>query len=39
MTATGILGDPTGATAGEGAALLDELAGALTGMVHTWRGP
>jgi mycofactocin precursor peptide peptidase len=36
VTPTGILGDPTGATAAEGAALLDELAASLAGMVSGW---
>jgi mycofactocin precursor peptide peptidase len=34
----GVLGDPTGATAAEGAALLDELAADLAGRVATWLG-
>ena len=37
VTATGVLGDPTAATAAAGAALLDELAAALIAMVADWR--
>jgi len=37
VTATGVLGDPTGATAADGDALLDELAAALLDLVGTWR--
>ncbi len=39
VTATGVLGDPTGATAGEGSGLLDELAAQLTAQVGRWREP
>jgi creatinine amidohydrolase len=39
VTETGILGDPTGATAPAGVALLDELTAALVAMVETWRTP
>ena len=37
VTATGVLGDPTGANAMEGVALLDELAAALIRDVEAWR--
>jgi mycofactocin precursor peptide peptidase len=37
VSASGILGDPTTATAADGAALLDELAAALIRHVATWR--
>lgn len=37
VTGTGVLGDPTGATAEDGRALLDRLAGSLIDMVATWR--
>jgi creatinine amidohydrolase len=36
VTATGVLGDPTGATPGEGEALLEELTAALISHVETW---
>ncbi|MGW0085253.1 mycofactocin biosynthesis peptidyl-dipeptidase MftE [Streptomyces sp. NPDC003393] len=36
VTSTGILGDPTGATAAEGLALLDELSAALLRTVESW---
>jgi creatinine amidohydrolase len=36
VAANGVLGDPTGATAGEGAALLDELAAVLAKDVEGW---
>ena len=39
VSPSGILGDPTDATATEGAALLDELAAELIRHVATWRGP
>lgn len=39
VTATGVLGDPTGATGAAGAALLDELSAALVDLVDTWRAP
>ncbi|HEV7652878.1 MAG TPA: mycofactocin biosynthesis peptidyl-dipeptidase MftE [Actinophytocola sp.] len=39
VTPTGVLGDPAGATAAEGAALLDRLAADLAGMVARWRTP
>jgi creatinine amidohydrolase len=37
VSVSGILGDPTGATAAQGVALLDELAAALIGHVAAWR--
>jgi creatinine amidohydrolase len=37
VTATGVLGDPTGANPIEGEALLDELAAALIRDVEAWR--
>lgn len=37
VTETGILGDPTGATADEGRALIEELAAALVRTVASWR--
>jgi creatinine amidohydrolase len=37
VSESGILGDPTGATADEGAALLDRLAAELVGTVARWR--
>jgi len=37
VTATGVLGDPTGANPIEGEALLDELAAAVIHDVQTWR--
>jgi mycofactocin precursor peptide peptidase len=37
VTSTGVLGDPSGATAAEGAALLDRLAADLIAMVAGWR--
>lgn len=37
VSRTGVLGDPTGATAAQGAALLDDLAGQLIGHVTRWR--
>jgi creatinine amidohydrolase/Fe(II)-dependent formamide hydrolase-like protein len=37
VSASGILGDPTGATAADGRALLDELVAALLAHVDTWR--
>jgi mycofactocin precursor peptide peptidase len=37
VTPTGVLGDPAGATAAEGAALLDRLAAQLAEMVARWR--
>ncbi|MGY1672717.1 mycofactocin biosynthesis peptidyl-dipeptidase MftE [Geodermatophilus sp. SYSU D00710] len=36
VSPTGVLGDPTGATAEEGARLLADLAGRLTAAVHRW---
>jgi mycofactocin system creatininase family protein len=36
VSAVGVLGDPTGATADEGRALLDQLGGALVAEVETW---
>lgn len=38
VTATGVLGDPIGADAVEGSAVLDKLARALIGDVDAWRG-
>lgn len=37
VSRTGVLGDPTGATAARGATLLDDLAAQLIGQVATWR--
>jgi creatinine amidohydrolase len=37
VSPSGVLGDPTGATAAEGRRLLDELAGALVAAVDAWR--
>ncbi len=37
VSANGVLGDPSGATAAAGAALLDELAGQLLAQVASWR--
>jgi creatinine amidohydrolase len=39
VSANGVLGDPRGATAGEGERLLDELAADLIGAVGRWRAP
>jgi mycofactocin precursor peptide peptidase len=39
VTATGVLGDPTGATATEGHALLDRLTAELLAAVTAWRAP
>jgi len=39
VTATGVLGDPTGATAADGRALLDELSADLVALVGEWRSP
>ncbi|MBV9484437.1 MAG: mycofactocin biosynthesis peptidyl-dipeptidase MftE [Frankiaceae bacterium] len=39
VTATGVLGDPTAATAEEGAALLDRISGELIESVALWRQP
>ena len=38
VTATGVLGDPTGAAADEGRILLDSLAAALIGEIAAWAG-
>jgi creatinine amidohydrolase len=38
VSPTGILGDPTGATATEGTVLLDAMVGDLIGTVEAWRG-
>jgi creatinine amidohydrolase len=37
VSPTGVLGDPTGATAEEGKALLDKLTGQLVSQVDGWR--
>jgi creatinine amidohydrolase len=37
VSETGVLGDPTAATAAQGIALLDDLAAQLIGHVTTWR--
>jgi mycofactocin precursor peptide peptidase len=39
VSPSGVLGDPTGATAAEGAALLDRLAGDLVRAVDAWAAP
>jgi creatinine amidohydrolase len=39
VSESGVLGDPTGATAAEGEALLDQIAAALAAAVATWRQP
>ena len=39
VSANGVLGDPTGASAAEGAALLDTLAGDLVAAVDAWASP
>jgi creatinine amidohydrolase len=39
VSATGVLGDPTTATAADGAALLDDLAGQLLHHMLAWRRP
>jgi creatinine amidohydrolase len=38
VSPNGVLGDPTGASPGEGAMLLDTLAAALVGAVDAWAG-